>query len=51
MAYKKLDVIKQLIIDSIKSNALFQNDTADKILEFVDVFKPVEFKKGDVVIT
>ncbi len=48
--YKKSDEIKQLIIDSIKTNALFQNDTDDEINEFVDVFRPVELKKGDVVI-
>jgi len=48
---QKSDASKKLIIDAIKPNVLFEHDTEEEIRELVDVFKPVAFKAGDVVIT
>ena len=50
ISYEKTDDIRTLIYDAIKPNVLFEHDTQEEILQIIDVFKPKEFKKGDVVI-
>lgn len=50
ISYEKTDDIRTLIYDSIKPNVLFEHDTQEEILQIIDVFKPREYKKGEVVI-
>ena len=50
ISYEKTDDIRSLIYDSIKPNVLFEHDTQEEILQIIDVFKPREYKKGEVVI-
>ena len=48
--HAKTDEVKKLIIDAIKPNVMFKEDTEEEIVELVDVFKPVSYKAGEVVI-
>eukprot|EP00585_Thalassiosira_rotula_P002035 CAMPEP_0196143800 /NCGR_PEP_ID=MMETSP0910-20130528/13719_1 /TAXON_ID=49265 /ORGANISM="Thalassiosira rotula, Strain GSO102" /LENGTH=763 /DNA_ID=CAMNT_0041405287 /DNA_START=117 /DNA_END=2408 /DNA_ORIENTATION=- len=50
VSYEKTEEIRSLIFDAIKPNVLFENETKAEMLQIIDVFKPQEFKKGDVVI-
>ena len=50
VSYEKTDAIRTLIYDSIKPNVLFEHDTQEEILQIIDVFKPLTYKKGEVVI-
>jgi len=50
VSYEKTEEIRSLIFDAIKPNVLFENDTKAEVLQIIDVFKPQEYKKGDVVI-
>lgn len=41
---------REMILNAIKSNVLFEHNTEDEIKEIVDVFEPCSYNKGDVVI-
>jgi len=46
----KPEETKKLILDSIKGNVLFEQNSEKEVVEIIDVFKPVNFKDGDCVI-
>jgi len=51
VSYEKTDHVRSLIFDAIKPNVLFEHDTREEILQIIDVFKPLEFERGERVIT
>ncbi|KAK1738217.1 cAMP-dependent protein kinase [Skeletonema marinoi] len=46
----KSEETQKLIRDIIQKKTLFEHYSEDEILEIVDVFKPVTFKKGECII-
>jgi DNA repair exonuclease SbcCD ATPase subunit len=46
----KSDSVRNLIYDAIQPNVLFETCTPQELNEILDIFEPVNYTKGDVVI-
>lgn len=50
ISYPKSEVVKALIYDAIRPNALFENDQESELIDLIDLFQPVNKKEGECII-
>lgn len=50
ISYPKSEEVKALIYDAIRPNALFENDQESELIDIIDLFQPINKKKGECII-